>query len=279
MNSENEEEHTEDDALFKAIQLQRWIESKDLLRRSDALRLVQYGGDCTSLTSLHESCILRAPFEIVQMICNIDPRQATLQSFNGHNSLHYACFGGSEEVVALLLAIAPQTAAMPNNWGKLPLSEAIFGRSPPSVIKRLLCINSDAINTADENGFTPLMHFVIGWNGELTEVYPNLDRLTSYFPGDVDGITTFKETFILLLKAYTHGAMEETDTSCWIPLHEALKQNHVAIPSKFLLALDQTMHMECVKPDEGSNFPLHLACAQLPFQNGVDCLNDYVTSL
>jgi len=244
----------DDRDLYHAVHEGKWDESRLLLNRTDALRLVQ----CESRTLLAAS-LWNAPLDIMQSIIDFDSSQVTCQDHNGCTPLHYACYEASDEsvdkVVMLMLSVAPHAAAIPNTYdGDLPLHTAIKERRLSSVIRRLLIIHPTAVYKEDRYNRIPLSDLIHRWKWRVQQSVPEETRWRWGFP---------EETFLLLIRAHAHGTVDEKAalTREWLPLHEAFKIKCIKIPSKFLRILVDKMHIECVKLDEDLNFPLHLACA------------------
>jgi len=240
-----------DDALIQAVYQERWDTIRVLLNRTDALRLIRYK-EPSGKSALHETaCERDPPLDIVQQLINLDSSQIAWQSKHGMTPLHYACSGDartSDEVVMLMLSLAPHTAAISDNCGYLPLHWAIDYDSErlASIVRRLLTVHPTAVY-AEALGRNPLSRFIDRW-GQLRKQSNPI------------------ETFVLLLKAHVHGTVDEKATLSqeWHPIHEALKIKNITMPSKLLRVLVDTMHSECVQIDEGRNFPLHLLCARVP---------------
>jgi len=236
------EDDVNDDDLYKAVYDRRWDYSRMLLKRTDALRLIRYEDPELGRGVLLAASCRNAPLDIVQSIIHLDPSQLTQQDEDGCTPLHDACCSASEEVVMLMLSVAPHAAAISDNCGDLPLHWAIGGRLVSIIIRRLLLIHPTAVYKEDWNNQTPLSIFIDDWNWGAQHTIP-------------------METFMLLIQAHAHGTLDErtaTPTREWRPLHEAFKIKGINISSNFIRVLVDTMH---IKPDEDRNFSLHLACA------------------
>lgn len=265
--------HEDDHALFEAIGEQQWEESRELLKRSDALRMVQYRSNFCYNTLIW-ACFNNAPLDIVETIYGIDSKILMRQDHNGETALFWSCENASGNVVDFLLTSDPSTAAVANTHGEIPLHNIVTYRRSPSMIRRFLMFNPASVYATDRYCYTPIEIFFYEWKRNLELVYPHLERLPngSELDGGISGRVLFKDTFLLLLKAFVRNTVDKS--SCcddWFPTHEAIQLTQISIPSIFLFTLfDQTISANCVKPDMKGNFPLHILCARSPWFNDFD---------
>lgn len=259
-------------ALLNAVNRWKWEETRELLKRTDASRLVQHtdnDGDST----LYWACYRNAPVDIVEAIHKIHPSLITKRSvYGGTTPIDYACRYSPEDLVKYLLRAGPHTVALADNSGWLPLHYAVFCRRSPSVIKLLLLEFPSAINATDIWGETSLHVFVNLWSREIEKVYPyDLHTLprrdVNKLDGSMRGLIRFQESLSLLLMAYVHGNVEDSFRRAdqWLLLHEALRVNTVSIaPLCMQVLIKLSSRTESTTPDKEGNFPLHLACARPP---------------
>lgn len=245
----------EDWALSEALIKSDWEECRELLKHSEALHLVQYRyrDDPGNLTL---ACMMNTPVDIVRLICETDPEKLTLKDSNNISPVEIAVRHSSEDVVTYMLSVAPPNA-------KLPSCFAINCKRSPSLIK--IMIQRD-LAAANFDHYMAFIAFITSWTHDLDVAYPDLQRMPHgcVFDGNIEGLTLFKETFLLLLMAYIHGTVDNTELpQSWLPMKAALSIKETLSPV-FLFALDNTMHAECVRYDKERNFPLHIVCAQSP---------------
>lgn len=270
------EEELEQDAFYTAVYEMKWNDCRRMLKRSDALTLVQCEGfnNCGEGV-LYDACLNNAPVDIVEMVCKLDPEQAGLRTPTVElTPLHNACRGAAEGVVSVLLNTAPETAEIGERKyfghnGLLPLNIAIWEKRSPSIVKKLLTAYPEGIYHRSEDDEDILIKFMTFWQRDLERVYPDLEQLPrgNDLDGNLDGLTIMKDTFVLLLMAYAHETVDIKSIlpRKWLPIHEALLINHydVKIPPKFLRTLLRTMRLSCIQHDEDRNFPIHHMCARL----------------
>lgn len=258
------EAQVNNDALFVAICHSRRDYIRVLLKRTDALRLVQYKDPKFLENALHQACRRKTPLDIVERIVDLDPLQVAQQNRNGYSPLHMACYHSSEDIVMLMLRLAPDTAKVSTTYGDLPLHWAVSYKRSPAIIRRLLTIYPTAVYRESSDEKNVLSYFINRWTRDTLRSIPPGNHLD----GNIDGLTIVTDILILLLKAHVNGTLDEREALArkWLPLHEALKIKEITIPSQFLRILDYKIHNECVTPDNDRNFPLHLACAFIPTQ-------------
>merc|ERR1719203_2668754 len=94
-------------------------------------------------TALHYACCESAPFSIIKLLINADPRLVFETDLSGSTPLHYACcnpsieddepcdFDDSERVIELLLKINPRAAFSKDCFNFTPLHLACKHKLSP----------------------------------------------------------------------------------------------------------------------------------------------------
>ena len=250
------ENRTNENALFLAIRSNQWDHCRELLHSNEGfcLALYDYG---SGWSTLHEACHQNAPVDIIDAIHSFCP-QLIEHKGSGFYPVHCACIRASDEVVEFLLRETPQTLSTmtKDKCMYVPLFEAIDNKRAPSLIKKLLMINLNAVHSTRIFGgtrMTPISHHV------------NINRYilkTCEMKGSKD-ISNFKQTLSLLLMAYLHETVEETEfCGKQFLIHDAILYNS-SLSNSFVLLIKfllRTTNLDFARSDKQGNYPMHLAC-------------------
>ena len=248
-------------ALLDALYYRDFQTTRQLLRRSDALRFVEYNDSI-----LCEACQGNAPIDIVRAIYTFSSRQALHKNRYGLTPLHYSCFAPieSDQVRNFLLNVAPQAAQMPDNSDHLPLHAAIRSRKKAKFIKKLLLAYPEAISISAQDCNTPFQLFLKTWEDKLEKIWCRHGNFlhVPHDHRDYERIEMAKKVFLVLIemktdKTITERKMNLNYSKKWMPLLEILQAK--GIPPIFSQLLTELIPSERTKQDDRGNFPLHLA--------------------
>lgn len=275
-----------DDVLLEAVFDREWDSSRELLNGSNAPSLVRYRNEVGE-SALHFACLYDAPLDVVESLCRhyrSDEDESGINDISCNDlveistPLHSACAYADEEVVSLLLTTFPQDTAQPDPLtGALPLHNAVDYRRGPTVVRKLLSVHPTAVHAAtyDDEYDTPLRRLT----NKFRRNEFDLRRLSGHtnvavYSADNDLVVTnnertnendklLREMLLLLLTAHVYGTIEvdKRREHLLLPLHEVIRLR-LDVDVRLIRALDRS---ECARHDDSRNFPLHLACALLPF--------------
>ena len=274
----------QNDALYLALLTQDWKQARMLLSNNDS----DYAADLVKnqrYNMLYAACTYNdnhhnpVPMDIIMTIHRISPKQILYRDGNGRTILHISCYRSHHRVVQFLLLHAPQSATLPDRYGKLPLhlalrySNTYSGGGLLLIVEYLLDIYPKALFMKDQKRKTPLDYFVQRWNKLLQRVY----RKYTYFhivPSndlDYEDLHTIKSIFSLILKAekrhsfIPHSNLPFSSKTNLIPLNKAFLSKTIPSLSMFLL-LDLIPFSEFEKKDSCGNTLLHIALSTFPYK-------------
>lgn len=313
------------DVLYEALDERDWRRCRSLLRSVDRGVVVDGGGggggdggrparrpsvrsvrasstagraDAVGRTRL--ACLRDAPADVVESLLvavvvsrrDDDDEERTDRDDAGRTPLHAACLSASEEVVSLLLRVAPRWwAGATDAYGTTPSHCAVrYGRSP-TVVGSLLRACPAAARTEAWRGGTPLEWTLDEWREDLERIYyrprrahhddDDDDRPENHLPrgprvdGGLEGRHVLQHTLIRLLSTMrdlrlkeigrSPSAADDGGVGDGLAVHEAFETTVVIIPPIFLMFLVRNAPKDCTRHDEDGNFPVHLACSALPF--------------
>lgn len=244
-------------ALLDALYLRNIEDARQLLRRPDAIRLVEFHDSV-----LCEACQGNAPIDIIRSIYYLSPGQVLHKNRYGFTPLHYACFAAStDDVRHFLLKVAPQATHMPDDKDHLPLHAAIRSRKNIAFIDQLLFAYPEALTTRAQDGNTPFELFLLTWTHTLEKIW---NRHGGFINIPLDNKDfqkghLAKDIFLILLKTLMCKEIDRNDNSKtkWLPAHKALSIKE--IPAIFKQLIVELMPQEGSKKDQKGNLLLHLA--------------------
>ena len=285
---DNTLEDIEANSLYDTIHDQNWEHTRELLERSDSLRLVENDDDI-----LFRAVFEEAPLDIVKSILSHIVRsskyphiqtieQALHQTdFRGYTPLNLACTNNnsSMEMIDFFMEEAPKAATIPSRGGWLPLHGVIWSQNYPThcieklcCIKKLLQYHPVAATASDDDGDTPMKLLFRKWTIYMEQMWEEYEFDFMSIPQDHTDHEEMKNTtksFLLLLEASIFGSInapseKETGSRArmWLPLHEATKIKN--IPLIFLLLLTQMMPNCICEKDNDRNNLLHLILCNIP---------------
>lgn len=110
---------------------------------------------CTPLMS---GVLAGASMEVIQYLARACPESLHMRESHGRLPLHAACAStaSSYSVFRHIVESFPDGVTSPDAMGCLPLHYACVKSRPIEMIVSLVRYNADALNTADQNGLTPI---------------------------------------------------------------------------------------------------------------------------
>ena len=233
-----------------------WRSAEEIPHSPDIQRLVKQKSDTLFLASACES------LQVFKIIFNLCPEQLFFKDIYGNTILHNALanYGQSAiEIVEFLLDIAPVLAQTANNYGMLPLHQALVNRRQPQIIKALLQAFPQGIS--QENGAlgTPAQLFFDEWLDQLEDNIDDFEELQLYENQEGNDFDIVVSTLVAIIETATRNVSSNLRADLQVlPVHDALKLDNIVIPPVFTQLLIKTFPDESMKCDENGNYPLHV---------------------
>lgn len=170
-----------------------------VFKHPKALRTIDPG---TGRLPLHEACWLQAPVDVLTFLMKQYPQALSARDCQFLRlPLHWALLQPSprtvsEEAVLLLLQWYPEATARLTRRGRLPLHSASANRASFRIIRELVRVHPESVNTPDPDLWFPF-HFAAAYNSDTAVVAYLMDKFQ-------DG---------------RNGALRAADRHGWLPLH------------------------------------------------------------
>lgn len=231
-------------------------EMKDIANLHDLQRLVKQNSDTLFIAS---TCGSPHVFRLIFDIC---PEQVFFKDVYGNTILNNVLINncqGALEIVGFLLDVAPGLAKVANNFGMLPLHQALMNRLQPALVKSLLQAFPKGINQDNSAVGSPVQVFFDEWLDELEDNVNDFQNLKLNENQHGNNFDTVVNTLIAIIEALERSRESNRSTNMQLlPVHSALKLDDILIPPVFTQLLIKTFPDESMKCDENGNFPLHL---------------------
>lgn len=258
-----------------------WDEARKFLQRPDASILVNYRS-----SSLWWACTINdVPLDIIKTLYKISPRQIHYQDkFYRRTALHRALKFSSDDVVDLLLKLAPELISTPDKQGNLPLHFSV--RTTHSIVRKLLLMYPSSLNERNVLRLSPSEIFLSHWEPFLDLKITNIRNVLdlNHIQDFGEGLRDFQKTLLLFIEVFSNKVIQDKQEcgSCaifflssikstyidkWLPIHEAIKLGPLKIPPIFVQFLAVTMPLELQKIDSQGNTLLHLSVIHSQYNN------------
>jgi len=243
-------------ALLDALNHRDFEYGRELLRRSDAIRFVEFHESV-----LCEACQANAPMDLIRSIYDFCPQQLLYRKGLGFTPLHYACYANSpEEVRRFLLQTGPEAASIPSATDHIPLHAAIRTRKNTAFIKSLLHIFPEGILARALNGQTPLDLFFMKWKDKLEKIHKHHGGFATIDEDhkDYNRVIAAKDVLLLLVEAFVSIKFNECkkEKKKRFPLHETIRLQYA--PPIFKQLIAELVPTTIFEQDDKGNSALHL---------------------
>lgn len=231
--------------------------TEEIPRSPDIQRLVEQNSDTLFVASTCQS------FQVFEIIFNLCPEQLFFKDIHGNTILHNALtnYGHSAiEIVEFLLGVAPGLAKTANDYGMLPLHQALVDRRQPKLIKALLKAFPHGISQESGALGTPAQVFFDEWLDQLEDNIDDFEELQLYENQEGNDFDIVVDTFAAIIETAARNMSSNLSADLQVlPVHNALKLDNILIPPVFIQLLIKTYPDESMKCDKNGNYPLHIA--------------------